>query len=260
MRAIGRVLSNLRRRIGTSRDSMRSCPVCRTSCRQFRQYGMVPRPEAQCPNCGSLERHRGVLLYMKQQTDLFDGRPKSMLHIAPEHCLERVLRGLSFVEYLSADLDGDQAMVQMDITQIDYPADSFDVIYCSHVLEHIPDDTKAMRELHRVLTPTGWAILQVPIVADETFEDPSIVTPEQRQEVFGHPDHVRNYGSDYAERLKEAGFSVTVHTLTDVLGSASVQAHRLSEAKLCTSVAKGRQRVKLSCERNTRMARRRRRR
>jgi SAM-dependent methyltransferase len=95
-----------------------------------------------------------------------------------------------------------RAMVRMDITDIQYPKDTFDVIYCSHVLEHVVDDRKAMREFHRVLRPDGWALLLVPITVEKTFEDPSVTDPEERLSVFGQEDHVRCYGPDYVERLR----------------------------------------------------------
>jgi SAM-dependent methyltransferase len=101
-------------------------------------------------------------------------------------------------------------MVKMDITDIQYPDDTFDVIYCSHVLEHVQDDRKAIGEFYRVLKPGGWAILQVPITADTTFEDPKIINPKERERLFGQYDHARRYGPDYKDRLMEPGFSVTV--------------------------------------------------
>lgn len=107
-------------------------------------------------------------------------------------------------------------MVKMDITNIQYPAEYFDVILCSHVLEHVPDDRKAMREFWRTLKPTGWAILLVPIMAEVTFEDPTIVDPQERLIAFGQEDHVRKYGRDYIDRLREAGFKVTVTTVADI--------------------------------------------
>jgi SAM-dependent methyltransferase len=102
------------------------------------------------------------------------------------------------------------AMVRLDITEIDFPDESFDVVYCSHVLEHVPDDRKALAEIRRVLKPDGWAILLVPIDAAETIEDPSITDPGERLRLFGQGDHVRRYGPDYVERLHQAGFDVAV--------------------------------------------------
>lgn len=188
----------------------RYCPCCRASVRRFLPYGLERREEARCPVCAALERHRLIWLYFTQKTDLFDGTPRKMLHVAPEPQLSRHFSSKEYIDYLSADLMNPRAMVKMDITDIQYPDNTFDVIYCSHVLEHVPDDRKAMREFHRVLKPGGWAILQVPITAETTFEDPTVTSPEERERLFGQHDHVRRYGPDYKDRLADAGFSVKV--------------------------------------------------
>lgn len=164
----------------------------------------------QCMSCSSLERHRFTWLYFERMTDLFDGQAKQMLHVAPEPCLEKALRKRLQSGYLTADLYNPHAMVKMDITDIHYPDETFDVIYCSHVLEHVPDDRIALGEMHRVLKSRGWAVLVVPITADETFEDPSITDPAERLRLFGQEDHVRRYGPDFANRLKEAGFDIKI--------------------------------------------------
>jgi SAM-dependent methyltransferase len=186
------------------------CPCCDKNLRKFSPYGLVQRENAMCAICGSLERHRLIWLFFLNQTDLFDGSKKSMLHVAPELQFYRHFQAKKYINYLSADLDSPIAMEKMDITKIQHPDESFDVIYCSHVLEHVPDDRKAMREFHRTLKSGGWAILQVPITADVTYEDPSIVSPKERELAFGQHDHVRRYGPDYKNRLEEAGFDVNV--------------------------------------------------
>lgn len=195
----------------------RYCPVCGTSFRRFRPYGVTPRKDALCVNCSSVERHRFLWLYLQRKTDLFDGAPKKMLHVAPELCFEPRFRELLGDGYLTADLVDPLAMVKMDVTSIGYPDRSFDVIYCSHVLEHVPDDRKAMREFRRVLADGGWAILLVPITGEKTFEDPAITEPSERRRVFGQEDHVRRYGPDYADRLREAGFTVQITEVSDLV-------------------------------------------
>lgn len=194
----------------------RFCPVCGKSSRRFRPFGLVPREDAECVHCGAVERHRLLWLYASRRTNLFDGKPKKMLHVAPESCFESRLQQRLGDNYITADLFSPRAMVKMDITNIDYPDRSFDVIFCSHVLEHVQDDRKAMREFHRTLKGNGWAILLVPITAEETFEDPSIIEPEERLRAFGQVDHVRIYGPDYADRLRDAGFSVEVTEVNDL--------------------------------------------
>jgi SAM-dependent methyltransferase len=149
-------------------------------------------------------------------SDLWDGRPKKVLHIAPERSFESIFRKRLGDGYITADLLDRRAMVKMDVTDIQYPNEFFDVIYCSHVLEHVQDDKRAMKEFYRVLKHDGWAILLVPITADRTFEDPSIVDPSERLRVFGQQDHVRRYGPDYIDRLRETGFRVRVSHVSDL--------------------------------------------
>lgn len=195
----------------------RFCPVCGKSSRRFKRFGVVPREDAQCAHCGALERQRLLWLFLQQRTDFFDGRPKKMLHVAPEPTLEFRFRKQLGANYLSADLYNPRAMARMDIADIQFDDRSFDVIYCSHVLEHVKDDRRAMREFFRVLSDRGWAILLVPIISERTFEDPTITDPAERLKIFGQEDHVRNYGPDYVDRLREAGFAVQTTRISDLV-------------------------------------------
>lgn len=145
-----------------------------------------------------------------------------MLHVAPEPCFKSLFAKAAGVGYLTADLNGREVMEQMDITCIRHRDASFDVIYCSHVLEHVSDDRRAIRELFRVLRSGGWAILNVPVIALHTFEDPSIIDPVERERFFGQSDHVRAYGLDYCQRLEEAGFSVSVFRPGDLLDGSDM--------------------------------------
>jgi SAM-dependent methyltransferase len=202
------------------RGTGRFCPVCEERSSRFARYGAIPRKDALCVRCNSLERHRLLWLYLNQKTDLFDGRPKTTLHVAPEPCLEAKFRERLGAGYVTADLFNPRAMVKMDIMDIRFPDESFDVIYCSHVLEHVADDRKAVSEFHRVLKRDGWAILLVPILGEKTFEDPSIVDPDDRLRAFGQADHVRIYGPDYVDRLRDAGFEVEVTRVADLAAPA----------------------------------------
>jgi SAM-dependent methyltransferase len=193
------------------------CPICGHWAHEFLPATPEPRPNCICPNCDSRERHRLAWLFLESRTDLFDSRPKRMLHVAAERATARRLRAVAGLNYLTADLANPAAMVQMDIMDIQYPAASFDVVMCSHVLEHVNDDRQAMREFYRVLSPGGWALMMVPISVDATFEDPSISDPVLRKRLFGHPEHVRQYGLDFADRLQEAGFAVQVYQPSDVV-------------------------------------------
>jgi SAM-dependent methyltransferase len=195
----------------------RWCPVCGKSSSRFRTFGIIRREDAQCAHCGALERHRLLWLFLSTKTDLFDGKAKKMLHVAPELCFENRFKRLLGSNYITADLLDNRAVVKMDITNIQCPDQSFDVVYCSHVLEHVPDDRRAMREFYRVLKNDGWAILLVPINSEKTFEDPTVTSPEERLKVFGQKDHVRRYGPDYVNRLREAGFNVESTRVSDLV-------------------------------------------
>jgi SAM-dependent methyltransferase len=168
---------------------------------------------------------------LTEKTDLFDGNRKKMLHVAAEPQLSRLFQKVAYIDYLSADLSAANAMVQMDITDIHYADNIFDVIYCSHVLEHVPNDRKAMREFRRILKPNGWAILQVPIRADITLEDPTVLTPEARERLFGQFDHVRQYGSDYKDRLIDAGFTVLVDRFVRELDDRAIRRFGLKRSE-----------------------------
>lgn len=201
------------------RGSGRFCPVCERPSRRFMSHGDPPRREAKCPHCHSLERHRLAWLYLKTRTDLFDDEAKRVLHFAPERCIEPRLRDALGPGYVTADLVSKTVDVTIDVTEIGYPDNDFDVIICSHVLEHVPDDRKAMRELARVLSDDGWILFMVPIRGQHTHEDPGIVGPAERVEHFGQADHVRFYGEDFTDRLRESGYAVMSLSTHDVVDS-----------------------------------------
>ncbi len=146
-----------------------------------------------------------------------------MLHVAPETMFRKILKKNIGSGYLTADLNGKGVDIAMDITAIQYADNTFDIIYCSHVLEHVPDDRLAMREFRRVLKPDGWAVILVPITTDKTHEDPSVTDPAERLRRFGQEDHVREYGPDYVDRLREAGFRVEVIRAGDFLDPQEIE-------------------------------------
>lgn len=215
------------------RGTGRHCPCCGHDCRVFMPYGARLRPDAQCPSCNALERHRSLWLFLQERTNLFTDSLR-VLHVAPEEMLSLRLNALPNLSYLSADLTSPRAMEHFDICQIPYPAETFDVILAIHVLEHIPDDRQALRELHRVLRVGGWAILNVPVEPgrDVTLEDPNICTPEARLRYYGQRDHLRLYGSDYTERVREAGFEVSVEDYVGTLPSGLAERSRLEHASI----------------------------
>jgi SAM-dependent methyltransferase len=197
------------------RGTRRYCPVCECHLNTFlvlhRSYHLW------CPICSSLQRHRLVILYLLRKTDLFSPPVKKMLHFAPEKGLSARFKSSVYIEYISADLYDQSAAVKMDISQIQFSDQTFDVIYCSHVLEHVADDRKAMAELIRVLKTGGWALILVPITHEHTLEDSSISKFQDRERLFGQFDHVRSYGVDFSNRLITAGFEVRKIQTGDVV-------------------------------------------
>ncbi len=194
---------------------------------------MRGRANVICPRCESHDRHRAIWLYLKHRTDLFES-PLAVLHFAPEAFFQERLRAQRNLDYLSADLDSPLAMRHFDITDIPFPDRSFDVILCSHVLEHVDDDRRAMGELLRILRPGGWALVLVPIDyrREETYDDPAITAPEDREREFWQDDHVRLYGRDFAARLREAGFQVEVDPYIIQLDAAVRKLHGLSDHRM----------------------------
>lgn len=186
-----------------------SCPLCGGHFRKFLSAGVKPRLNARCPRCGSLERHRLLYLYLKNKTNFFKDN-LDVLDVAPLASFQKMSKKLSNLNYNSVDISSSIAMTKMDITDISLPDDQFDCIICYHVLEHIVDDEKAMKELFRVLKPHGWAILQSPVdfSRDKTFEDLNITSFKERERFFEQKDHVRIYGRDYKDKLEKAGFVV----------------------------------------------------
>jgi SAM-dependent methyltransferase len=208
------------------------CPCCGWSGERFEAFGRPARANARCPQCRSLERHRAVLLYLRSRTRIFAGGEVRLLHFAPERALANEFRAHPSINYVTTGLAMPHVCVRMDITDILFRDDTFDFVICSHVLEHVPDDRAAIRELHRVLKPGGVAIVLVPMFPDlvQTVEDPSVTTPAERARVFGQHDHVRRPGRDYPDRLREAGFVVQVIDLAAELGDEQSTRFGLSPA------------------------------
>ena len=215
------------------------CPVCSARFRVFLPYGRKSRSNALCPRCLSLERHRLIWLYLKRKTDFFTKKSK-LLHIAPEHCFIDRFEKLPNLEYITADIESPLAKVKMDAHDIPFEEASFDMVFCNHVLEHVTDDIKVMSEIFRVMKPGGWGILQIPLffpLAEKTTEDPTITDPKIREELFGQDDHVRKYGLDYADRLRNAGFNVE-EDYTSTLSKEELHKFGLLESEILFTVSK----------------------
>lgn len=216
------------------------CPVCTASFRKFLPYGRKSRENALCPNCLALERHRLIWLYLQRKTDFFT-KERKMLHIAPELCFIDRFEKMTNLEYITGDIESPLAKVKMDIHEIPFEENTFDVIFCNHVLEHVEDDILAMKEMLRVLKPGGWAILQVPFfypLPKSTYEDKSITSPKDREKAFGQDDHVRMFGEDYGQRLASAGFKVTEEKMVMELSPVEVKRFALPEKEIIYRVEK----------------------
>lgn len=199
------------------------CNFCGAKLKEFTYRGVdseviqklkiVPagRRQVTCPFCASYDRDRLLWLFLQHRTDLT--KVKTILHMAPEETIASKLRSFENIEYMSGDLDPALAMMKVDVTDIPFPDSHFDAILCNHVLEHVPDDSLAMRELLRVTKPGGWAVLQVPIgiKLDHTIEDIECHDEAERLARFGQIDHFRVYAKeDYVARLRKAGWQVEV--------------------------------------------------
>lgn len=209
-------------------------PIDQRTYRALLPYGYEghQRKNALAPGSMSLERHRLLWLYLKKHTELFNQHiPQNMLHIAPEQCFIKRFRKLKHLNYITGDLESPIADVKMDLHDIPFEDNSFDIVLCNHVLEHVRNDKQCMKEIFRVLRPEGWAILQVPISLEKenTDEDPTITDPEIRKERFGQYDHVRAYGADYQQRLAEAGFHVFLTNFQSELGGELITRYCLQE-------------------------------
>lgn len=215
------------------------CLVCGNESEEFLPSIPTGRPNARCRYCDANERHRLFWVLLQERTNLFNGdagaagsaagsganssAPTKLLYFAPEPFVETKLRTLPGLEITTCDLFRSDVDVQADITDLPFADGDFDAIICSHVLEHVPDDAQAMRELRRVIKPTGWAVISVPLSPGRkvTFEDLSVTDPQERLRLFGQDDHLRVYGADFKDKLESVGFSVTNLSTKDLkLGNA----------------------------------------
>lgn len=208
-------------------------PIDGKSFRKFLPYGYEnQRENVLAPSSLSLERHRLLWLYLKK-TDFFSAE-KSVLHVAPEQCFYKLFRQQNNLDYLTTDLYSPLADVKADICNLPFEDDTYDIVFCNHVLEHIEDDSKAMRELFRVLKPGGIGIFQIPqdLSRETTYEDFTITSPEERKIHFGQYDHVRVYGKDYFNKLRAAGFKVNEIKCSDLFSDYQIDKYRLVKEEI----------------------------
>ena len=209
-------------------------PIDGKSFRSFLPYGYgKQRDNVLSPSTLSLERHRLLWLYLQHETDFFSDKLK-VLHFAPEQAFYKRFRELTNLDYITTDLESPLADVKADICNLPFADNEFDVILCNHVLEHIPDDTKAMQELYRVLKPKGIAILQIPqdLSRETTFEDNTITDKKKRAKIFGQYDHVRIYGRDYFNKLRGIGFTVEEVDYTATLSYKDITKYCLAKGEI----------------------------
>ena len=180
-----------------------------------------------CPVCKSSYRTRIVKLYL-DYIDIFS-KSIRVLHLAPEAQIAFIFSKESNIEYIPGDIDPERysyytKSMRVDLTSMQFNSNFFDLLICNHVMEHIPDDKQAMKEIYRVLKPGGSAILQVPVSykIKSTIEDFTITSKEERLKKFGHKDHVRIYGPDYFNRLKDAGFRIEIFNPADISSSREI--------------------------------------
>jgi SAM-dependent methyltransferase len=225
-----------------SLGSRLECPFCGGHFRRFRPAGFdYPVLKEKrvvgasyhlndvCPRCMSNARERLAYLYLKTRDALFS-EPLRLLHIAPEPNIARVLEAQPNLKYVTADLFEPNVMTRFDLMCLPFADNTFDTVICNHVLEHVPNDRTAMAEIHRVLKPEGWALLQVPIALalDKTIEDPTAKTEADRIRLFGQSDHVRLYtAADYVERLEETGFHVSAANGASELADGALEKYAL---------------------------------
>ncbi len=214
-------------------------PINGKSYRRFLPYGYAQiRKNVLSPGTLSLERHRLMWLYL-QQTDFFT-KPYKVLHIAPEQAFYKRLKKQKNLNYITTDLQSPLADIKADITDLPFSDNEFDIIFCNHVLEHIPDDHKAMQELYRIMKPGGWGIFQIPIDMNRavTFQDDSITDPKERTRIFGQYDHVRIYGRDYFDKLAAVGFKVKQVNITKQMNETETDRFRLNKDEILPVVYK----------------------
>lgn len=212
-----------------------ACPVCERSYRKFLSYGtkVSHRENVLCPYDLTLERHRLMWLYLKQESSFFN-QPQTLLHIAPEQCFHPIFKKMDNITYVTGDLESPLADLHFDLHHIPLEDNHFDVVFCNHVMEHVADPLQCMRELYRVLKKEGWAIMQVPqdFSRKKTYEDPSITSPEEREKHFWQKDHLRLFGTDYPDWLRKVGFEVEEFHVVKEFTPQIIERYRLMTSEI----------------------------
>ena len=212
------------------------CPVCERKFSKFLSYGskVAHRENVLCPYDLTLERHRLMWLYLKNESNFFTAEKLDVLHIAPEQCFHGKFKAQNNLNYLTGDLESPIADLHFDLHHIPLEDNRFDVVFCNHVMEHVDDPIQCMKELFRVMKAGGWAIMQVPqdMSRETTYEDSTIVTPEDREKHFWQKDHVRLFGRDYPQWLEKAGFRIEFYDITKKFDLETIERYRLIKDEL----------------------------
>ena len=211
-------------------------PISGQTYRKFLPYGYEGRAKRKnvlCPGTLSLERHRLLWLFLKRHSNFFTSN-LNVLHIAPEQCFYKRFKAMPNLTYTTADYNSPIADLHFDLHKAPLPDNSYDVIFCNHVLEHVENDMQCIRELFRMMKCGGWGVFQVPLDTsrENTFEDDRITSPEERAIHFWQKDHVRLYGRDFPLRLKAAGFNVIAYNICEELGPEAVERYRLPKGEI----------------------------
>lgn len=212
------------------------CPVCERKFSKFLSYGsnVAHRENVLCPYDLTLERHRLMYLYLKQESNFFTAENLSVLHMAPEQCFIDRFKKQKNLTYLTADIESPIADLHFDLHEIPLEDNRFDVVFCNHVMEHVEDPIQCMKELYRVMKKGAWAIMQVPqdFTRDKTYEDANIIDPKEREQHFWQKDHLRLFGKDYPQWLEKAGFRVEEFDLNKHFDKNIINRFRLLQGEI----------------------------
>ena len=212
------------------------CPVCEKKFSKFLSYGsnVAHRENVLCPYDLTLERHRLMYLYLKQESNFFTGENLSVLHMAPEQCFIDRFKKQKNLNYLTADIESPIADLHFDLHEIPLEDNRFDVVFCNHVMEHVENPLQCMKELYRVMKKGGWALMQVPqdFNRDITYEDASITSPKELEKHFWQKDHLRLFGKDYPQWLQKAGFIVEEFDLNKHFDKNVINRFRLLQGEI----------------------------
>ena len=217
-----------------------TCPVCDSSFSSFFPYGRQVRENALCTKCLSLERHRLLYIFLRDIKKTINKNVR-VLHIAPEICLIKKFEKIKNFEYITADLDSPLADIKMDIHNMPFNDNDFDIVICNHVLEHVEDDIIALKEIRRILKKNGYGIVMIPFyypIPEITLEDSTITKPAEREKIFGQSDHVRKYGKDFKKRFELSGMKIEVIRPDKILSSSNLSNYGIKNSDLIISVMK----------------------